>query len=528
MAYSTFTTPLISRNSSVWKNHQSLSNGIQYKSNDIISHVEQNVTSKLSKGDLFPQILASVVAFLLVTQPGINMVYSNIFLNHYEFTDVSELSWLTSILVLCTPIGAISIGVIMDRIGRKNAFLLTCVPLLISWSIASVARPENMGLIYACRFFAGIGGGMTSMVVVYVSEIAHSSYRQVLLSLNSVFFSVGVLFATTVGSLFQWQAVNVIFFTFTAVTTVLLVIFLPESPAWLAKFRTDRMYDARSSMRRIYPRNNQVFAEEMDLLYSKTTADAQPPPHCSGCGRSARRRKRKWCGWWRSPQPRTVTRPVRVLATVFLLQQLSGCYPVIFYAVPVMRSVACTANVVGPYSDMDAMVALGAVRLLASVAACALSTHVGRRPLLIASSLAMACSAALVALTCGPTAAPLLPLVGVAVFACSGSAGVLVFPWTLVGELLPVSVRAAAGAALVAYAYTLMFVVLKAFPYAGGGGGGGAARFRGRDVRVVRRRVAGHGRVRVRPPARDDGQAVRRDRSALCRRHRRRRRRRRP
>lgn len=100
--------------------------------------------------------------------------------------------------------------------------------------------------------------GMTSMVVVYVSEIAHSSHRQVLLSLNSVFFSVGVLFATTVGSLFQWQAVNVIFFIFTAVTTLLLVIFLPESPVWLAKFRTNRNHDTRNSMRRIYPKNDQV------------------------------------------------------------------------------------------------------------------------------------------------------------------------------------------------------------------------------------------------------------------------------
>lgn len=66
---------------------------------------------------------------------------------------------LASILVICTPIGTIAIGVIMDRIGRKNAFLVTCVPLLISWSIASVARPEDMSLIYACRVFAGIGGG---------------------------------------------------------------------------------------------------------------------------------------------------------------------------------------------------------------------------------------------------------------------------------------------------------------------------------------------------------------------------------
>ncbi|XP_060872179.1 uncharacterized protein LOC132946285 isoform X2 [Metopolophium dirhodum] len=424
-------------------------------------------------------ILASVVAFLLVTQPGINMVYSNIFLNHYEFTDVSELSWLTSILVFCTPIGAITIGVIMDRIGRKNAFLLTSVPLLISWSIASVARPENMRLIYACRFFAGIGGGMTSMVVVYVSEIAHASHRQVLLSLNSVFFSVGVLFATTVGSLFQWQTVNVIFFIFTAVTTVLLVIFLPESPVWLAKFRSDRTYDARTSLRRIYPTNDQVFMEELDRLYrdSTTTADSlevHQPLHCIGCEQATKRRRLKQGCWWRTPQPQTVTRPVRVLATVFLLQQLSGCYPVIFYAVPVMRSVAGTTALGGPYSDMEAMVALGAVRLLTSVVACALSLHVGRRPLLIASSLAMSFSAALVALTYGPTAAPLWPLIGVAVFACSGSAGVLVFPWTLVGELLPVSVRAAAGASLVAYAYTLMFVVLKAFPYAVADDGSGS------------------------------------------------------
>lgn len=39
--------------------------------------------------------MASVIAFMLVTQPGINMVYSNIFLKHYAFTEVSELSWLS-------------------------------------------------------------------------------------------------------------------------------------------------------------------------------------------------------------------------------------------------------------------------------------------------------------------------------------------------------------------------------------------------------------------------------------------------
>jgi len=113
------------------------------------------------------------------------------------------------------------------------------------------------------------------MVVVYVSEIAHYSHRKVLLSLNSVFFSVGVLFATTVGSMFQWQTVNVIFFIFTAITTVLLVIFLPESPVWLVKFRADQTFNARSSMRRIYPKNDQVrlkiFYETFEIHFDDTT-----------------------------------------------------------------------------------------------------------------------------------------------------------------------------------------------------------------------------------------------------------------
>lgn len=147
---------------------------------------------------------------------------------------------------------------------------------------------------------------------------------------------------------------------------------------------------------------------------------------------------------------------------------------------------------------MNTLVVLGVFRLVSSVFACALSTHVGRRPLLIASSSGMAISAILVALTCPSMTAidygehvsaievgdnleptPVLPLFGVVAFVCSGSVGVLVFPWTLIGELLPISVRAVAGALLMSYAYVLMFAVLKTFPYfltsVDGGGDGSMA-----------------------------------------------------
>lgn len=99
---------------------------------------------------------------------------------------------------------------------------------------------------------------------------------------------------------------------------------------------------------------------------------------------------------------------------------------------------------------------------------CPLSFYVGRRPLLMCSCAGMALSSAMVVLTVNAGSSDRVPwaLCGVMLYVFSSSLGVLVFPWTLVCELLSTSVRAVGGSLLVSYGYLLMFVVLKAFPYA--------------------------------------------------------------
>lgn len=67
-----------------------------------------------------------------------------------------------SIMALFTPIGALIVGPIMDRIGRKKACLLTCLPLLTSWTISAVSSSDNVYMFYASRMLAGIGGGIIS------------------------------------------------------------------------------------------------------------------------------------------------------------------------------------------------------------------------------------------------------------------------------------------------------------------------------------------------------------------------------
>lgn len=99
---------------------------------------------------------------------------------------------------------------------------------------------------------------MTTVGIVYVSEISHSSYKQLLLSLNSVFFSAGVLLSTSLVYL-EWQVINFIFVGLTVMNLALIMVCMPESPIWLLKFKgPDYANAAKTAMKQIYPKNNRV------------------------------------------------------------------------------------------------------------------------------------------------------------------------------------------------------------------------------------------------------------------------------
>ncbi|XP_050434543.1 facilitated trehalose transporter Tret1-like [Adelges cooleyi] len=409
--------------------------------------------------ELYPQVLASFVAFLIVLQPGINLAYSNVLLHHFPYISRIQFSWITSVMPLCTPLGAIFIGPLMDRIGRKNACFWTCLPLLASWLFAVATTNDNIALFYISRIFAGIGSGMTTVAIVYVSEIAHPTYKQILLSLNSVFFSAGILLSTLLINFLDWKAITITFVSLTVASMALIVICMPESPVWIFKFKgPEYEIEGKRAIKQIYPHNIRLFNTERNVLNE------------NGNNYANDKSKQTFFQTLRTSQ--AAYKPVIILVVLLTLQQCSGAYMTISYALPVFQSIVPG----GSANELETLALLGVIRFVGGIATSLLSFYFGRRPLMVVSCLGMALSSATVTLTVGSQQTPIgsdqigltglsVPLVGVMVFVLSSSIGVLVFPWTLISELLPTSIRAVGGGLLVSYGYLSMFTTLRMFPH---------------------------------------------------------------
>lgn len=156
-----------------------------------------------------------------------------------------------SLVTISLPIGSLAIGPLIDRYGRQRVAVLATVPFILGWLLIAIAR--NVYTIYAARLLLGVSGGLSTVSIIYVSEIADPSLRAGLLCLNSVFVSLGILLTCVLGMFYEWRAIAGIFAALTAMTLALLVQ-VPESPRWLCTFRPDEAERMRRALKWIYRR----------------------------------------------------------------------------------------------------------------------------------------------------------------------------------------------------------------------------------------------------------------------------------
>lgn len=196
---------------------------------------------------------------------------------------------MTVALIGCLG-GAMACGALADRWGRKRLLLAAAVVFLVS-AYATGAFSEFSAFLVA-RFFGGVGIGLASgLSPMYIAEVAPSEIRGRLVSLNQLTIVIGILAAQVVNMFIaepvpsgaslaeiaaSWNGLMAwrwMFWAaaFPAGAFLILALFIPESPRWLAL--KGRIKEARDILMRIGGR--EYADDELGAIVDNVKADQQ-------------------------------------------------------------------------------------------------------------------------------------------------------------------------------------------------------------------------------------------------------------
>ncbi|MDP4157124.1 MAG: MFS transporter, partial [Bacillota bacterium] len=145
-----------------------------------------------------------------------------------------QMGWIGSINSIGMAVGALFFGLMADRIGRKNVFILTL--LLFSVCSGLSAFTTSLTIFAVLRFLIGMGlGGELPVASTLVSESVPTASRGRIVVLLESFWAVGWLVAAVISYFiipkFGWQ-VAMLISALPALYTIYLRMGLPDSPRY--------------------------------------------------------------------------------------------------------------------------------------------------------------------------------------------------------------------------------------------------------------------------------------------------------
>lgn len=272
-------------------------------------------------------VTSALGGFLFGYDTGVVSGAMLLIVDDFDLTDVQE-EVIVSITIVAAVTAALAGGPGMERWGRRPVILLAAIIFTIGAVLLAAAR-SYQGLVVG-RLVVGLGIGLASLCTpVYIAEAAPSGVRGTLVTLNTLFITIGQVVAGVVDGLFAetdggWRYM----LGLSMVPSIMMTVgflFLPESPRWLVS--AGRRAEAAGVLQRI--RGSTDVQAEMDEMVASAT------DHAGGLKESV-----TVMGLLEDPR---IRRALVLGCGLQLLQQLSGINTVMYYSATIFRwgSIRC-------------------------------------------------------------------------------------------------------------------------------------------------------------------------------------------
>ncbi|XP_054015402.1 facilitated trehalose transporter Tret1-like [Hylaeus anthracinus] len=316
----------------------------------------------------WPQYIAAFTATLSMASAGSHIGWTSPILpilkspNSHLVISSSDASWIASFALLgCIP-GNVIAAFLVDRCGRKASLLLAAIPFTVSWILIIVAWTPY--ILYIARFIAGIGTGMVYVTCpMYIGEIADKQIRGSLGSFIKLMVTFGELYSHVIGPFVSYETlayscilIPIIFF--------LTFICMPESPYYL--LMKNREVDAMKNLGLLkrYATQDQL-QEDIEQMQKTVIRDLNDKGH--------------FWDLFNTPGNR---RAVLIGFGLQAVLQFSGLAAIESYTQEIFEAAGDTTLLAAVV-----VIILSVLQLVAGMGAAALVDKLGRRPLLLFTTL---------------------------------------------------------------------------------------------------------------------------------------------
>lgn len=113
-----------------------------------------------------PQILAVAVKNVLLIVFGMTLGFPTILIPGLSGIDPEEsfvlgpeaISWVSSINLICVPVGSVLSGPLTQPLGRRRAMQLVNIPFLAAWTILRFS--SDVWQVFVAMSLTGLAGGL--------------------------------------------------------------------------------------------------------------------------------------------------------------------------------------------------------------------------------------------------------------------------------------------------------------------------------------------------------------------------------